>query len=281
MGTILQPPRPLVLDDTLQDLRVQVQKLDLKIKRDSSPPSDKPRTLPSLHLQASERPSRSEMSAVDSAADKITSSLGKNGFNSTSPYDDVRVVLARYEDTIDSIMSEDDDADAIDPIGLVACILEPHIISKMHRRLQRGSFSADPSDLDSPIEWEKVKAWLVGKYSRFESDAACIDAMKEHFYEVMPGSIAFSSTLVLQEKLGRIDVLAKTTKDESFDPKEFSQFMKSQFPLESQECDVEEVNNIDKASEALQQLFAVGKRMLAVMLGQEYDYNDDDCDYDF
>lgn len=216
---------------------------------------------------------------MDSAADKITSTLGKNGFYSTSPYDDARVVLARYEDTIDSLMSEDDE-DAIDPIGLVACILEPHIISKMHRRLQRGSFSADPSDLDSPIEWEKVKSWLVGKYSRFESDAACIDAMKEHFYEVMPGSIAFSSTLVLQEKLGRIDVLAKTTKDESFDPKEFADFMKSQFPLESRECDVDEVNNIDKASEALQQLFAVGKRMLAVMLGHEYDF-DNEGDYGF
>ncbi|KAG5358282.1 hypothetical protein CJU89_4792 [Yarrowia sp. B02] len=276
MGTILQPPRPIVLEDTLQDLRVQVQKLDLKIKRDSSPPQETPRTLPPMHLQASERPSR-EMSAIDSAADKISAQLGKNGFYSTSPYDDVRVVLARYEDTIDSI-----DDDAIDPIGLVACILEPHIISKMHRRLQRGSFSEDPTDLDSPIEWEKVKAWLVGKYSRYDSDAECITAMKEHFYEVMPGSIAFSSTLVLQEKLGRIDVLAKTSKDESFDPQQFAQFMKSQFPLESRECDVDEVTTIDKASEALQQLFAVGKRMLAHMLGQEFDYNDnDDCDYDY
>ncbi|KAG5361531.1 hypothetical protein CJU90_2915 [Yarrowia sp. C11] len=265
MGTILQPP--LVLDDTLHDLRVQVQKLDLKIKRDSSPPSDTPRSLPPLILH-------NDMSAVDSAADRISSLLGKNGFNSTSPYDDVRVVLARYEDTIDSILEENEDeydTDAIDPIGLVACILESHIIGKMRRRLQRGSFSADPRDLDSPIEWEKVKAWLVGKYSRFESDGACIEAMKEHFYEVMPGSIAFSSSMVLQEKLGRIDVLAKTTKDESFDPKEFAQFMKSQFPLESRECDVEEVTNIDKASQALQQLFSVGKRYLSVMLGHEFD----------
>lgn len=334
MGTILEP---LVLEDTLRDLRTQVQELDLKIRRDTSPPCStqkqhiQPRTLPPLHLQPSERPlgvasrarivadssttadaaysaaysalrpftystdecddsavcaysaaysaateieESADMTAVDSAAEKILTSLGKNGFNSTCPYDDVRVVLARYEECIDTILEEEDED--IDPIGLVACILEPQIISKMHRCLQRGYFSADSSDLDSPIEWEKVKDWLISKYSRFDSDSECVETMKDLFYEVMPGSIAFSSVLVLQDKLAKIDVLAESQKDHSFDGEEFANFMKTQFPIESRECDIQDVDTIDKVGETLQQLFVVSKRILSVMLGQDGDEYEDD-----